>query len=95
MVKMRLTSTVRIRMPTLRSLQALSRHEREDMVDLLDLAVILLGRELAKDERTVGPPKKTAFQHVLPRASEVEVTRQRAVEVEVEITKKAKAVEEQ
>jgi len=48
MAKFRSTSPVRMRKPTLDRLRALGRIEREDLVDLLDVAVVLLEMEIAK-----------------------------------------------
>jgi len=60
----RTTTQVRIKKATLERLRSLSYEQREDMVDLLNLAVALLERELFKTEgkRVVFPVVSTEVQ---------------------------------
>jgi len=62
----RTTTQVRIKRATLERLRSLSLEQREDMVDLLNLAVVLLERELVKPEAAsverMTVPVSSAFQ---------------------------------
>lgn len=60
----RTTTQVRIKRTTLERLRSLSSQQKEDMVDLLNLAVILLERELFKPAatRVVFPVQSTEVQ---------------------------------
>jgi len=78
--KWRSTAPVRIRKPALERLRNLGAQEREDMVDLLDLAVVLLERELAKDGRVEPPKKSEVYQLVMPPTSVGETVSVRAYE---------------
>jgi len=60
----RTTTQVRIKRATLERLRSLSYEQKEDMVDLLHLAVALLERELfkAEEKRIVFPVESTEVQ---------------------------------
>lgn len=68
----RTTTQVRIKKTTLERLRSLSYEQREDMVDLLNLAVVLLEREMLKseDRRVVFPVEATQIQ--LPLGAQVD-----------------------
>jgi len=66
MAKFRSTAHVRIRKPTLDRLRALGRIEREELVDLLDVAVVLLEMEVSKQRRLEAVKKpEPSFQPTL------------------------------
>jgi len=72
----RTTTQVRIKRTTLERLRSLSYEQKEDMVDLLNLAVVLLERELFKSagaSRVVFPVESVEVQ--LPLGVQVEVGR--------------------
>jgi len=72
----RTTTQVRIKKATLERLRSLSYEQKEDMVDLLNLAVVLLERELfnsAGASRAVFPLEPTVYQ--LPLGARVESER--------------------
>jgi len=60
----RTTTQVRIKKATLERLRSLSYEQKEDMVDLLNMAVLLLERELFRpeDRRVVFPVESTVVQ---------------------------------
>jgi len=67
----RTTTGVRIRKAALERIRWLSHQQSEDIVDLLDLAAVLLERELSKSaaDREAVPEKSTVVQ--LPLSVEV------------------------
>jgi len=67
----RTTTQVRIKKATLERLRSLSYEQKEDMVDLLNLAVVLLERELfkAEDRRVAFPVEAAQIQ--LPLGAQV------------------------
>jgi len=72
----RTTTQVRIKKATLERLRSLSYERKEDMVDLLNLAVVLLERELfnsAGASSVVFPAESTEYQ--LPFGARVESER--------------------
>jgi len=71
----RTTTQVRIKKVTLERLRSLSYEQKEDMVDLLNLAVVLLERELFNSAgvRAVFPVESTEYQ--LPLGARVESER--------------------
>jgi len=75
-MKYRTTTQVRIKKASLERLRSLSYQQKEDMVDLLSLAVVLLERELFKSagaSRVVFPVESTEVQ--LPLGVQAEVGR--------------------
>jgi len=72
----RTTTQVRIKKTTLERLRSVSYEQKEDMVDLLDLAVLLLERELsnAAGRRRVVFPVESTTTIQLPLGTRVEGT---------------------